>query len=51
MRAVSDRWLTTIRGSHRPVFQARVVEPGPSPGFFMPSGTDPAGTDVPISGG
>jgi hypothetical protein len=44
MRPVSDRFLETIRGSHRAVFQALVVAPGQT-------GTSPTGTDLPILSG
>lgn len=49
MRPVSDRWLSTIRGSHKPVFEVRVIEPPNS--ATMATGTDPAGTVLPIRGG
>ena len=44
MRPVSNRFLTTVTGSHTAVFQARVVAPGQT-------GVNPAGTDVAIESG
>lgn len=44
MRAVSARFLNTIRGSHRMVADARVCE-------TYQTGTDPSGTDIGIIGG
>lgn len=44
MRDVSDRFLTTIRGSHNACFRARVCT-------TFQTGTNPAGTEIPILGG
>ena len=44
MRPVSDRFLRTVRGSHRMVAEAIVVEPGQT-------GVQPTGTTIPILGG
>lgn len=44
MRPVSDRFLSTLRGSHLAVFRARV-----QPSFY--TGTNPGGTELPILGG
>lgn len=44
MRPVSDRFLRVVRGSHRPCFRATVVT-------GMPTGVEPAGTEIPILGG
>lgn len=44
MRPVSDAFLRTIRGSHKAVFEARVVEAGQT-------GTDPDGTTISILDG
>jgi len=44
MRPVSDRFLRTLRGSHRMVAEARVVAPGQT-------GVDPDGTTIPILDG
>ena len=44
MRPVSDRFLRTVRGSHRMVAEALVVEPGQT-------GVQPTGTSIPIVGG
>ena len=46
MRAVSAKFLETLRGSHLAVFRARVVTPG-----FPYIGTDPPGTEINITGG
>ncbi|MFD6640509.1 DUF5047 domain-containing protein, partial [Micromonospora chalcea] len=44
MRPVSERFLRTVRGSHRMVAEARIVAPGQT-------GVDPAGTTIPILAG
>ena len=44
MRAVSDKFLETLRGSHRAVFRARVCT-------TYQDGTDPDGTEIEIIGG
>lgn len=44
MRAVSDRFLRTLRGSHAAAIRARVCAPGQA-------GTSPTGTDIPVLGG
>jgi hypothetical protein len=44
MRPVSDRFLSTLRGSHLAVFRARVQD-----SFII--GTDPGGVEIPIRGG
>jgi hypothetical protein len=44
VRPVSAAFLRTVRGSHRAVFEARVVAPGQT-------GTDPDGTDILVLGG
>ena len=44
MRPVSERFLSTLRGSHLAVFRARVQT-----GF--PTGTNPGGVEIPILGG
>lgn len=44
MRAVSDKFLRTLRGSHTSVFRAKVCT-------TFQTGTDPDGTEIPISGG
>jgi hypothetical protein len=44
MRPVSDRFLSTLRGSHLAVFRARATTQ-----FFI--GTDPTGTEIPVIGG
>jgi len=44
VRPVSARFLAALRGSHRAVSQAFIVEPGQS-------GVDPVGTEIPIIGG
>lgn len=44
MRPVSDRFLAAVRGSHRMVARARIVEPGQH-------GADPDGIDIPILSG
>lgn len=44
MRPVSDAFLRTVRGSHKAVFDARVVEPGQT-------GTDPDGTTISVLDG
>lgn len=44
MRPVTDTFLATIRGAHRAVFRARIVEPGQA-------GVSPEGTEIPILGG
>lgn len=44
MRAVSTKFLTTLRGSHLAVFRARVCT-------TFQSGTNPTGTEIPIVGG
>ncbi|MCW6008508.1 DUF5047 domain-containing protein [Micromonospora sp. CPCC 205371] len=44
MRPVSDAFLRTVRGSHRAVFDARVVAPGQT-------GVDPDGTAIKILSG
>lgn len=45
MRPVTSAFLTTIRGSHKAVFRARVCEPGQS------DSADPDGEEVPVQGG
>lgn len=44
MRAVSARFLSTLRGSHNAVFRARVVD-------TFQTGTNPTGTEIPILSG
>lgn len=44
MRAVSNQFLTTLRGSHVAVFRARVCE-------TFQTGTNPTGTEIPILSG
>jgi uncharacterized protein DUF5047 len=44
VRPVSERFLTSLRGSHRAAFAAYVVAPGQT-------GTSPTGTEVPILAG
>lgn len=44
MRAVTDKYLRTIRGSHKAKSRARVCAPGQT-------GTSPAGTEIKILGG
>lgn len=44
MRPVSEEFLRTVRGSHVMRSRARVVDPGQT-------GTDPAGTEIPIING
>lgn len=41
MRPVTQRWLDTVRGSHRMVARARLVTPGQT-------GVSPTGTEIPI---
>lgn len=44
MRGVSDRFLSTLRGSHLAVFRARVCE-------TFQTGLDPVGTEITVGGG
>lgn len=44
MRPVSNSFLNTVRGPHKPVFRARVVEP-------WQTGVNPTGTEIPINSG
>jgi hypothetical protein len=44
VRAVSSSFLSAVRGSHRAIFRARVIDPGQS-------GNDPHGAVIPIVGG
>lgn len=44
MRAVTTTFLDTVRGSHKAVFRARVVQP-------LQTSTNPVGTEVPIISG
>jgi hypothetical protein len=44
MRAVSDKFLRTLRGSHLPCFRARVCT-------TFQTGTDPDGVEIPVIGG
>jgi hypothetical protein len=44
MRPVTDTFLSTIRGAHRAVFRARIVDPGQT-------GVSPVGTEIPVLDG
>lgn len=44
MRPVSNSFLNTVRGPHKPVFRAHVVEP-------WQTGVSPTGTEIPIVSG
>ena len=47
MRPVSERFLSTLRGSHLAVFRARVQNSF----LISPGAIDPGGTEIPILGG
>lgn len=54
MRPVSQRWLDTLRGSHKAIFEVKVIEPYRVPAtaaMFYATGTDPVGTPVPVEAG